>query len=112
MSEWRPSTQLTPPRFTFLGEQGGPVARAVTARWLRFLPTKPEIRRAFLVRACYEGSNKVHILLALCSSDTAYLQGEELGIPRAALIGGSFPLCMMIATSAQESEIEKVCQPF
>jgi hypothetical protein len=111
-TERRPSTQLPALRFTALGEQDGPAARAVKARWLRILPTKPEIRRAFLVRACHEGSNNVHILLVLCSSDTAYLQAEDPGVPRAALIGSSFPLWRMIATAAQESELGKMCQPF
>jgi len=106
-------TQLQVPRFSFLGEQDGPVELTVKAGWLPILSTRPEIRRAFLVRASYEGSKDVHVVLALCSSGGPDLSLiEALRAPYAAIFHRDCPLDMMFANSAQESQIESVCPPF
>jgi hypothetical protein len=106
-------TQLPAPRFEFLGEQDGPVERTIKAQWVPILSSRPEIRRAFLVRASYDGSSDVHVLLALRStrgSDVSLL--EALRVPYAAVFRADCPLDMMYVNSAQESQIERVCPPF
>jgi hypothetical protein len=106
-------TQLQIPTFSFLGEQDGPVERTIKAKWLPILSARAEIRRAFLVRASYEGSKDVHVVLALCSkggSDLSLI--EALRVPYAAVFHCDCPLDMVFANSAQESQIERVCPPF
>ena len=106
-------TEVRIPSFSFLGEQDGPVERTVKARWLPILSSRPEIRRAFLVRATYEGSSDVHVLLALCSSrgpDTSLV--EALRVPYAAIFHRDCPLDIVFVSSTQESQIEAVCPPF
>jgi hypothetical protein len=106
-------TQLRVPKFSFLGEQDGPVERTVKAQWLPILSARGEIRRAFLVRASYEGSKDVHVVLALCSNGGADLGLiEALRVPYAAIFHHDCPLDMVFANSTQESQIEKVCPPF
>ena len=97
----------------FLSEQDGPVERTIKAQWSAILAARPEIRRAFLVRACYEGSNDMHVVLALCSKAAADLNLlEALRVPYAAIFHRDCPLDMVFANSTQESHIEKVCPPF
>ncbi len=106
-------TQLRRPSFTFLGEQDGPVERTLKGRWLPILSARPEIRRAFLVRASYDGSSDVHVLLALCSSggsDPSLV--EALRVPYAAIFHRDCPLDMVFITQAQESQVDAVCPPF
>jgi len=106
-------TQLPVPRFSFLGEQDGPVERTVKARWLPILAARPEIRRAFLVRASYEGPNDLHVVLALCSSagpDVSLI--EALRVPYAAILSRDCPLDIVFASATHESQIERVCPPF
>jgi hypothetical protein len=106
-------TPLHVQKVKFLGEQDGLVERAVKARWSEILSAYPEIRRAFLVRASYEASNDMHVVLALCSNAGAD-QGliEALRIPYAALFHQDCPLDMVFANAPQESLIEEVCAPF
>jgi hypothetical protein len=108
-----PITKIRAPTISFLGEQDGPVERTLKARWLPILSANPQIRRAFLVRASYEAPNDIHVVLALCSTgaDDRSLV-EALRVPYATIMGPDSPLDMMFASSAQESEIEKVCPPF
>ena len=97
----------------FVGEQDGPVERDVKARWLPILSANPQIRRAFLVRAAYEGDEGQHVVLALCSSgapDPALI--DALRVPYAAMFHRDCPLDMGFPSPAQESQIEKVCPPF
>jgi hypothetical protein len=106
-------TQLQIPTFSFLGEQDGPVERTIKAQWLPILSARAEIRRAFLVRASYEGSKDVHVVLALCSKGGPDLSLiEALRVPYAAVFHRDCPLDMVFANSAQESQIERVCPPF
>ena len=112
-SERQPVTELTTPRIRFVAEQDGAVERTLKERWLQILSTRPEIRRAFLVRAAYEGPNDIHVVLVLCSNCAADRSlVEELRVPYAAIFSGDCPLDMLFANSAQESEIEKVCRSF
>src|ERR1700757_1007170 len=84
--ERQPVTQITAPKIGFVGEQDGPVERTLKERWLPTLSARPEIRRAFLVRAAYEGPNDIHVVLALCSSRAADRSlVEELRVPYAAI---------------------------
>lgn len=97
----------------FLGEQDGPVERTIKEQWSAILSASPEIRRAFLVRASYEGSNEMHVVLALCSragADQTLL--EALRVPYAAIFHRDCPLDMVFANASEESHIEKVCPPF
>ncbi len=111
--ERRPVTPISAPKIGFVGEQDGLVERTLKERWLPILSARPEIRRAFLVRAAYEGPNDIHVVLALCSSRAADRSlVEELRVPYAAIFSRDCPLDMLFANSAQESEIEKVCRPF
>jgi len=89
------------------------VERTLKARWLPILSARPQIRRAFLVRASYEGPNDTHVVLALCSTgaDDRGLV-EELRVPYAAIFSGECPLDMMFANPTQELELEKLCRPF
>ena len=106
-------TQLPVPNFDFLGEQDGPVERTVKARWLPILAARPEIRRAFLVRASYQGLKDVHVVLALSSSagpDLSLI--EALGLPYAAIFSRDCPLDMVFVNATQESQVERVCLPF
>ena len=97
----------------FLGEQDGPVERTIKAQWSTILSTRPQIRRAFLIRASYEGSNEMHVVLALCSKAGADLNLlEALRVPYTAIFHPDCPLDMVFANSTQESHIEKVCAPF
>jgi hypothetical protein len=106
-------TQLQIPTFSFLGEQDGPVERTIKAQWLPILSARAEIRRAFLVRASYEGSKDVHVVLALSSKSGPDLSLiEALRVPYAAVFHRDCPLDMVFANSAQESQIERVCPPF
>jgi len=101
------------PKITFIAEQDGSVERTLKARWLPILAAHPEIRRAFLVRATYEGQQNVHVVLALCSNglgDVKLL--ESLRVPYAAVFSRNCPLDIPFVTSTQESEIEGVCPPF
>jgi hypothetical protein len=89
------------------------VEREVKARWLPILSANPQVRRAFLVRASYDGESSQHVVLALCSSagsDSALV--AALREPFAAIFHRDCPLDMAFANSAQESQIEKVCPPF
>lgn len=100
-------------KLRFLGEQDGPVERDVKARWLPILTASPHIRRAFLVRALYEGEPDQHVILALCSSsgpDATLV--EALRVPYAAIFHRDCPLDMAFVTPAQESQIEPLCPPF
>lgn len=101
------------PKVTFAAEQDGAVERTLKARWLPILAAHPEIRRAFLVRAAYEGQQDVHVVLALCSNSPANEKlADALHVPYATLFSRNCPLDMAFVTSAQESEIERVCLPF
>jgi len=107
------ATHLHLAKVKFLGEQDGPVERTIKAQWSAILSACPEIRRAFLVRASYEGSNEMHVVLALCSrasADQTLL--EALRVPYAEIFHRDCPLDMVFADSSQESHIEKVCAPF
>jgi hypothetical protein len=107
------ATHLHVAKVKFLGEQDGPVERTIKAQWSAILSARPEIRRAFLVRASYEGSNEMHVVLALCSrasADQTLL--EALRVPYAAIFHRDCPLDMVFANASQESHIEKVCPPF
>jgi hypothetical protein len=106
-------TEVRGGQITFIGEQDGPVERTIKARWLPILSAHVEVRRAFLVRATYEGQNGVHVVLALCSNAGADLKLiEALRVPYAAIFSRDCPLDMGFVTSTQESEIERVCSPF
>ena|SRR5580704_9485339 len=97
----------------FLAEQDGPVERDLKARWLPILSASPQVKRAFLVRASYEGQSGEHVVLVLCSSggsDSDLI--EALRVPYAAIFHRDCPLDTAFATPAQESQIEKVCLPF
>jgi len=107
------ATHLHVAKVKFLGEQDGPVERTIKAQWSAILSSHPEIRRAFLARASYEGSNEMHVVLALCSrasADQTLL--EALRVPYAAIFHRDCPLDMVFADASQESHIEKVCPPF
>ena len=105
--------QLHAPQVKFLGEQDGPVERTVRARWLPILSANPQIRRAFLVRASYEGPNDVHVVLALCSNGGPDLNLiEALRVPYAAIFSRDCPVDMVFVSATQESQIERVCPPF
>ena len=113
----KPQRELVTPvsvqKLRFLGEQDGPVERDVKERWVPILRASPAIRRAFLVRALYEGQPDPQVILALCSSsgpDAALV--EALGVPFAAIFHRDCPLDMALVTPAQESQIEPVCPPF
>jgi hypothetical protein len=106
-------TKLQVPTFSFLGEQDGPVERTVKAQWLPILSARPEIRRAFLVTASYDGPKDVHVVLALCSNGGPDLSLiETLRVPYAAIFHRDCPLDMVFVNSAQESQLERVCPPF
>ena len=106
-------TEVRVPKVTFVGQQDGPVERAVKAQWLPILSAHAEVRRAFLVRAAYEGQSDVHVVLALCSTGRGDLKlVEALRVPYAAIFHRDCPLDMAFVTAAQESEIERVCPPF
>ena len=108
-----PVTQQRVPTVNFLAEQDGPVERTVKARWLPILSAAPQIRRAFLVRAAYEGPNDLHVVLALCSTAGADLKLiKALRVPYADIFSRDCPLDMMFVSSAQGSQIERVCPPF
>jgi hypothetical protein len=97
----------------FLSEQDGPVERDLKARWLPILSASPQVRRAFLLRASYEGQSGEHVVLALCcsgGSDSELL--EALRVPYAAIFHRDCPLDIAFASPTQESQIEKVCPPF
>lgn len=101
------------PKITFVAEQDGAVERTVKARWLPILEAHPELRRAFLVRAAYEGQQNVHVVLALCSNGSGDLKLiRALREPYAAIFSRNCPLDMVFVTSTQESEIARVCPPF
>jgi hypothetical protein len=107
------TTRLHVAKVKFLGEQDGPVERTIKAQWSAILSTRPEIRRAFLVRASYDGSNDMHVVLALCSTASADSRLlEALRVPYAAIFHRDCPLDMVFADFTQESHIEKVCPPF
>lgn len=106
-------TSVSVQKLRFLGEQDGPVERDVKERWMPILRASPPIRRAFLVRALYEGHPGPQVILALCSSggpDDALV--EALRVPFAAIFHRDCPLDMAFLTPAQESQIEPVCGPF
>ena len=101
------------PKVTFLAEQDGPVERTIKSRWLPILSAHPEIRRAFLVRAAYEGQQDVHVVLALCSNSSGDVNVvEALRVPYAAIFSRDCPLDIGFFSGTQESEIERVCPPF
>jgi len=105
--------QVEVPSVTYLGEQDGPVEGTVKARWLPILSTRPEIRRAFLVRASYEGQSDVHVVLALCSTSAPDRRLiDDLRAPYAAIFSRDCALDMVFLKPAEESDIEKVCRPF
>jgi hypothetical protein len=100
-------------KLRFLGEQDGSVERDVKERWVAILRASPPIRRAFLVRALYEGQPDPQVILALCSSsgpDAALV--AALRVPFADIFHRDCPLDMAFVTPAQESQIEPVCRPF
>ena len=105
--------KLAAPKMTFVGEQDGPVERTLKTSWLPILSARPEIRRAFLVRAAYEGPKDIHVVLALCSNNLAdRTLIDELRAPFATIFSRDTPLDMLFTNPVQESEIEKVCRPF
>ena len=106
-------TQVSARSISFLGEQDGPVERQVKARWLPILSAQPQIRRAFLVRASYDGQSGVHVVLALCSNAGADLTLiKSLRVPYAEIFHRDCPLDMAFVSSAQESKIAEVCPAF
>ena len=87
--------------------------QTLKAHWLPILSARPQIRRAFLVKASYEGPDDIHVVLVLCSTRAA--DGglvEELRVPYSAIFSRDCPLDMMFANSAQEAELEKLCRSF
>ena len=105
--------QVEVPSVTYLGEQDGPVERTMKARWLPILSMRPEIRRAFLVKASYKGQSDVHVVLALSSTSAPDRRLiDELRVPHAALFSRDCALDMMFLKPAEESDVEKVCRPF
>jgi hypothetical protein len=106
-------TEVRVPKVTFLGEQEGPVERTVKAQWMPILSAHAEVRRAFLVRAAYEGQSDAQVILALCSASGANSKlVEALRVPYSAIFSRNCPLDMAFVTASQESEIERVCAPF
>jgi hypothetical protein len=106
-------TPLTIGTPRFLGEQDGPVERDLKARWLPILSATPQVRRAFLVRASYDGQSTQNVVLALSYSgepDSSLM--EALRVPFAAVFNREAHLDMVFVSAAQEAQIERVCPPF
>jgi len=98
---------------TFLGEQDGPIEREFKRRLLDCFATSTTLHKAYLVRARYDDSTKVNVVLALDANpggqvvlrDRAYKVFREM-------FSSEVWLDVLFPNEEQEQRISVVAKPF
>jgi hypothetical protein len=106
------STEVRTVSVELLGEQDGPIERALKTHWHPILLAHPSAKKAFLVRATYL-DHKQHVMLALCTGGVRDLElVRALRVPRAGTFTADCPLEIAFVKPAHESQLVAVCAPF
>jgi hypothetical protein len=116
----RPPEQFVAKRLKFIGEQDGPTERTLKDRFVEFFKREGEVRKAYLARITYEGSDSLSV--ALCLYAGSVERGltekakrdlvENVGKIFASIFGRQQHMDIMFVTKTQVTELDQCCRPF
>src|SRR5580704_7536699 len=116
----RPPQQIRARRLKFVGEQDGPPERTLKARLIELFEQKGGVRRAYLARITFEGTDAHSVALCLYAGSAARILVEKAERDLVEKIGGIFAsifvrqehIDIMFANKTQVAELDQCCRPF
>ena len=116
----RPPQQIRARRLKFVGEQDGPPERTLKARLIELFEREGGVRRAYLARITFEGTDAHSVALCLYagSAERVLVEKEErdlaekIGQIFASIFAGREHMDIMFANKMQVAELDQCCRPF
>jgi hypothetical protein len=116
----RPPEQLLAKRLKFIGDQDGPSERTLKARFVEFFKLEGEVRKAYLARISYEGTDSLSITLCLYAGSAERGLTEKAKRDLVEKIGKIFAsifvrqehMDIMFVNKVQVTELDQYCTPF
>ena len=109
----RSSKAIQVPRVHFVAEQDGVPEQTLKAKLIGFFQRDKSVEAAYLARVDY--SEQASISVALCLRTTFGVDKgmvEKVGLIFASVFGNQEHLDLIFLNEEQESELQKVCNPF
>lgn len=116
----RPPEQFRAKRLKFIGEQDGPPERTLKARLIELFEREGGVRRAYLARITFEGTDAHSVALCLYAGSAERILMEKAERDLVEKIGGIFAsifvrqehIDIMFANNTQVAELDQCCRPF